>query len=116
MVSRRLAGRRPFDAATLELASRRRVQAGQVTVPHYDPDSPHFGGRDLHDLGKIETPWDHSRPHVEGSALVAAPLQAGIVPVEHYMRNMRSRWSFNAGAKRQRIGAVEASCSPARTV
>jgi len=107
-------GRRGFDADTLRMAEIRSVEGGQFGAPHYDPASPHFAGRDLHETGKVELPWDRSRPHVEGSALVAPPLQGAVVPAEYYLMDMRRRWGGGGrfgigggGAAQKRVGHVE---------
>lgn len=100
-------GRRPapLDRETEAMAANRRVEAGLIMPPHYDPLSPHFGGRDLHEQGKISAPWDGS-PHPEGSAIAASPLQAAVVPVENYMQQMRAAWSFG-GSRPKQLGRVE---------
>ena len=116
-VYRMIAGRngrskRRFDAETLQMAELRQVTGGQLATPHYDPASPHYGGRDLHESGKIELPWDRSRPHVEGSALVAPPLHGAVVPAEHYLLNARRQWRSvgiggGSAARNKRVGHVE---------
>ena len=101
-------GRRPapLDRATEEMAAARKVQAGVFVPPHYDPNSPHYGGRDLHEQGQISTPWDGSL-HREGSAVAAAPLAAAVVPAENYMQQMRQSWSFSGGSRPKQLGRVE---------
>lgn len=101
-------GRRRFDPETERVASLRAVRPAQITAPHYDPSSRHFAGRDLHEGGQIELPWNRERPHVEGSALVAPPLQGAVVPTEYYLMEMRKRWGrFGGGTASKRVGHVE---------